>query len=770
MQTKQNQAITMYPLFFDPIYKTACFKQKDGKVSISYKDDICGVRLEEDGSVTFKMFAPKAKTVEVAGISGSMSGEKIALEKDEAGYFTKTIQNIPQGFHYHNWFIDGVKVVNPNASIAYGCFGATNFFEVPRSKDDFWLMKEVPHGDVQFHSYISGVNGHMKRCIVYTPPTYGKKDKRYPVLYIQHGVGENETGWIWNGKLNFILDNLIAEGKCEEMLVVMCSGYAFKENEDPVFYPGDFTKELVEDCIPYIESQFKVKKGRGNRAMAGLSLGSAQAIRTVARHQNLFAHLGVFSGVKDDELTEIFKCHEAYPMQTILLTAGIGEKGINEVQEGFGKQIESLGIAGGQRTYEGYHEWHVWRESLRDFVMYLFRDNVEEDEEVFKVKDYEISTMQLDKQTFAEHLLMFDPIYKGVIFDVDENGKPAGRYRDQHCGAEIVDANKGSARFYFYGPEAKTVDVDIWGMELNHMEKQGDGWWNCLVEGIEPGFHYYGIKVNGADVVDGNAPVGYGGFRALNYLEMPEEDFEEYRLREVPHGVIHMNYYESSETGRKKLCYVYTPPTYESNPERRYPVLYLQHGGGENEMGWIWQGKIANIADNLIAKGKMKEMIIVMNTGYGFPEDKPYHPSMGSYLEEACSCCVQFIDDTYRTLANKENRAMAGLSMGAMQTQYVVLDHPELFSWGGIFSGLCEIQTEERDFSNILLNPDEFNKRYKLLFVACGKQEGFYQNVSKNIEVIKKAHVPVEFFEDYGYHDWTFWRHCVKVFLPMLFV
>ena len=770
MQTKQNQAITMYPLFFDPIYKKACFEQKEGKVSISYKDDRWGIRLEENGEVTFTMFAPKAETVEVAGISGSMSSDKIKLEKDEQGYFTKTVAGILAGFHYHDWFVDGVKVINPAAPITYGCFGAKNFFEIPTSEDDFWLMKEVLHGDVQFHHYISSVNGHMKRCLVYTPPAYEKKaDKKYPVLYIQHGVGEDEMGWIWNGKLNLILDNLIAEGQCEEMIVVMCSGYAFKKDEDPVFYPGDFTKELIEDCIPYVEGKFRVKKGRANRAMAGLSLGSAQAIQIVARHQELFAHLGVFSGVKDEELETILKQHEAYPMQTVLLTAGVGEEGINKVQKAYGERFVNLGIVGGQRAYKGYHEWHVWRESLRDFAKFIFKSETSEEEGTFEGHQCSISKEQLDKQTFAMHLLMFDPIYKEVIFGFDEKGRPAGKYRDTPCGVEILDAHRGCARFWFYAPLATSVAVDIWGMELANMEKQEDDWWCVEVEHIENGFHYYGIKVNGVDVVDGNAPVGYGGFRAINYLEMPEEDFEDYRLTEVPHGVIHMNYYRSEETGRYKLCYVYTPPTYEDDPSKRYPVLYLQHGGGENEIGWIWQGKIANLADNLIAKGEMREMLIVMNAGYGFPEDKPYHPSMGAYLEEASGCSIQFIDKTYRTLADREHRAMAGLSMGAMQTQKVTLDHPELFSFVGIFSGLFEIKNEEADYSEILLNPETFKKYFKLFFVACGQQEGFYEAVRKNMDTVLAAGVPIKVFEDYGYHDWTFWRHCAAEFLRELF-
>lgn len=788
MQLNSNQALTMHPLFFDPIYKSVEWGDINGKKTIIYKDDPWGVQVQENGDVTFQMFAPEAKTVEVAGFGGSFSRDKITLEKQDNGYFTKTVSRFIPGFHYHEWFVDGVKVANPAAPFAYGCFGATNFFEVPDEQDDFWFLKDVPHGDVQIHTYTSQVNRHYKKCYVYTPPTYhAQSEKKYPVMYLQHGVGEDETSWIWNGKMNFILDNLIAEKKCQEMIVVMCCGYAFVKGEDPVFYPGDFDRELTKDVIPYIETHFRVKKGRMNRAMAGLSLGSAQAALTVAKHQNLFAYLGSFSGVKDDVVHEIIANHGKFPMRAVLMTAGTGETGLAQAQKVFIEQFQKLGVNAEQRSYVGYHDWHVWRESLRDFVQMIFQDHAESaagieelfitdeafsektvQEEEFIYTETEVPTDILEKQTFAEHKLMFDPIYKGLIFAVDEDGRPAGKYKDEHCGVEIVNAQNGTARFWVRADGAKTVEADIWGMGKFSLEK-GEEWWNCEVSGIEKGFHYYSIVVNGTQVVDSNAPVGYGGFRAINYLEMPEPDFAEYRLQQIPHGTVHMNYFSSNVTNRTKLCYVYTPASYDEETEKRYPVLYLQHGGGENEIGWIWQGKIANIADALIAKGEMQEMIIVMNTGYAFPQDRKCHPSLSGFLEEIPDSCVTFIDRFYRTIPKREQRAMAGLSMGGMQTQRIVFSNLNLFAWAGIFSGGLVIQDEEVDYRDILLDEENFKKFFKLLYVACGTKEFFYESTKASEEEVISHHVPIEVFEDYGYHDWTFWRHCVVPFLTKLF-
>ena len=764
MHTKRNQALTMHPLFFDPIYRTAYREEKDGKTALKYRDDIWGVRLEDNGDVTFTMHAPSAETVEVAGVGGSMGRERIALERDGEGNFSKTVSGIAPGFHYHFWYVDGVQVANPVAPVAYGCFGATNFFEVPGEGEDFWFLKDVPHGDVQIRTYVSGVNGHVKKCYVYTPPSYDREPgRKYPVLYVQHGVGEDETGWIWNGKLNFILDNLIAEGKAREMIVVMCCGYAFLKDEDPVFFPGDFGREIAENVIPFIEDHYRTAKGRSNRAMAGLSLGSAQATQFVARFQELFAHLGVFSGMRDQEAQQILSRHEEYPMETVLMTAGAGEKGLDQAQKAYTDRFRALGVAGGQRCYPGYHEWHVWRASLRDFAELIFRGGAQAQtgsgtgEADFTYQEAPLDTEQMDRQTFAEHILMFDPIYKGLVHAFDEKGRPAGKYKDEHCGAEVVDAAEGKARFWIRAKGAKTVEADIWGMGCFALEPAEEDWWTCEVRGIEKGFHYYGVKVNGEDVLDGNAPVGYGGFRAVNYLEMPEEDFEEYRIRQNPHGTVHLNYYRSEETGRTKLCYVYTPASYEKEPDRRYPVLYLQHGGGENEAGWIWQGKLANLADNLIAAGRMEEMIVVMGTGYAFPDSGAYHPAMSAFTEELVSSGIPFIDRTYRTIPDKEHRAMAGLSMGGMQTQRCV------------FAGGLTIRDEEADYSAILLDPEEFSRRFAMLFVACGTQEWSYESTKENEEAVLAAGVPIVTFEGYGYHDWTFWRHCAKDFLPRLF-
>lgn len=765
-----NQALTLHPVFFDQLNKKVEVVKNGDEFSFTYVEDRCGVRILENGDVQFSFYAPEAKKVEVAGISGSFSRDKIALESEGNGYFSKVVSGILPGFHFHHWFVDDVTVNNPHSGFCFDCFEAINFFEVPESGKDFYYMKEVPHGNVQLQKYTSQVNSHIKSCYVYTPPEYeASPEKTYPVLYVQHGVGESESGWIWNGKLNFIMDNLIAEKKCKPMIVVMCCGYAFEPDSDPVFYPGDFDKELVNDCIPWIEKNFRVTKGRGNRAMAGLSLGSAQASLTVSKHKDLFAYLGVFSGLAKEPLDQIIE-DTKYPMGLVFLTGGTGETGLAEAQNQFCDRMIAAGIPSMQQSYTGYHEWHVWRESLRDYVQNIFTKEIpSEPEPEFEVKVQKISKEQLEKQTFQEQVLIFDPVYKKVLYAFDEKGNPAGRYADLPHGVEII--SQGNARFWFFAPNAQKVEVDTFGADRITLQpsKEEEGYFTGTLSGIEPGFHYHNYYVNGTKVVNPMAPLGYGGFEAWNYFEMPEPNFSEYLLGNVPHGSIHMNYYRSGQTGRNKLCYVYTPAEYENAKEKKYPVLYLQHGGGENEIGWIWQGKIANIADNLIAQGRMKPMIIVMNTGYAFRQDGSSHPGLGSLPEEIVEDCIPFIDKQYRTLKDRDHRAMAGLSMGGMQTQKTVFRYPEAFAWAGIFSGGLAIKEDGEDYSDVLYHKDKFDQQFKMLFVACGTKDVLYERTRKNVDDVLEHQIPLITFEEEGYHDWTFWRHCATEFLQKLF-
>ena len=339
------------------------------------------IKILDNGDVRFRYYAPEAQKVEVAGCGGYFSDEKVAMTKGEDGWWSCVISGIKPGFHNHKYWVDGNLMVNPDAPVGYGWFYPINVFDLPGEEDGFWMLKDVPHGDVRMEYYKSSATGRTKLAWVYTPAGYDESDKRYPVLYIQHGVGENEMGWVWQGHINMIADNLIAEGKMEEMIIVMNCGYAFVEGENPVFLPGDFSKELTEDCIPYIDAEYRTIADRKHRAMAGLSLGSSQAFFIANEHRDLFANLGVFSGGFPIVNTFGYWDYTDYyndPEQVnkdfdVLFISGGDDEGYPERTAPVVEAEQKLGVNVIGYHHPGFHVWDVWRFSAREFMQRIFK-------------------------------------------------------------------------------------------------------------------------------------------------------------------------------------------------------------------------------------------------------------------------------------------------------------------------------------------------------------------------------------------------------------
>ena len=380
MQNFRNSALESHALFHDPAYlNMKPFSDKNGFVGPRHYFEQPGVTVEENGDVTFCFYAPQGKTMEVAGLGGcAMTNQRYPMVKGEDGYFRVRVSGIPEGFHYHEYFLDGVSVLNPLAPIGYGCHRAINFFETGEKDGDFYCMKDVPHGTVRMEYFQSTTTGRTRNCYVYTPP--GMKEdgsKRYPVLYLQHGGGEDETGWIWQGKANLIVDNMIAEGKCQEIIIVMNCLYCLKEGDQEEFLAGDFDSMLLNDCIPFIESKYPVDNEK--RGMAGLSMGSYQTTMTTLTHLGMFPYIGIFSGTIEKrwycklDYEKAFEDANEFREKVRLFFFGYG-RGEERIVRGLKPQFERFDAAGipyTEYTCEGYHEWTVWRKCLREFLMLM---------------------------------------------------------------------------------------------------------------------------------------------------------------------------------------------------------------------------------------------------------------------------------------------------------------------------------------------------------------------------------------------------------------
>jgi len=342
--------------------------------------------------------------------------------------------------------------------------------------------------------------------------------------------------------------------------------------------------------------------------------------------------------------------------------------------------------------------------------------------------------------------------------------------------------------------DAVKVKLNFWSGPKVDMEKQADGFWSYTTEPLAPGLHYYVINVDGADLSDPGSNAYFGGSRYVSAVEVPEPGSTYYSIQDVPHGQVREVWYNSPVTGSWRHAFVYLPPDYETKPKARYPVLYLQHGGGEDETGWIRQGHANFILDNLIAAGQSKPMIIVMANGYarragaaapslagrapGSPEFARAMDEMAkTFADEVTQVLIPFVDKTYRTLPDRDHRAMAGLSMGGFQTWNVTLNHLDLFSGIGGFSGaagMLENHTldPKNDFNGVFADPAAFAKKVHVFYLGVGtaEPEMFQTRLRGLHQSLEQAGIQHVWYESPGTnHEWQTWRRNLKDFAPRLF-
>ena len=360
-----------------------------------------------------------------------------------------------------------------------------------------------------------------------------------------------------------------------------------------------------------------------------------------------------------------------------------------------------------------------------------------------------------------------------------------------------VDASTGRVELRIKAPDATKVAVNFWSGPKEDMQKQADGAWTYTTPPMAPGLHYYTIKIDGAEVSDPNSYAFYGGGKDASMVEIPETGVDYYSIEDVPHGQIREIWYFSKVTGDWRHAFVYTPPDYDTRLKERYPVLYLQHGGGEDETGWVRQGRVNFILDNLIAAGQAKPMIIVMangnaqpagwkapdlnGKGFGSPEfQEAMRHHMQAFEDDEVQVLIPYVDSHFRTIADRDHRAMAGLSMGGMQTFQVTFDHLDLFSYIGGFSGVGGMigrnpnqpRDFKTDFNGQLADPAEFAKRVHLLWIGVGTDEPkmMHDGISKLHQELTEQKVLHVYYESPGTnHEWQTWRRDLKDFAPRLF-
>jgi enterochelin esterase-like enzyme len=640
---------------------------------------------------------------------------------------------------------------------------------LPAPPKDFDKKRDgVERGKLETVEYDSKTVGVKRKAVVYTPPGFSK-DKKYPVLYLLHGIGGDENEWRRGGAPDVILDNLYADKKAVPMIVVMPNGRAQKDDRPgpnpfstaPAF--AVFEKDLLHDLIPFVEKTYPVKADREGRAIAGLSMGGGQSLNFGLNNLDTFAWVGGFSSAPNTKRpADLVKDHAEAAKKLRLLYVACGDKdGLFRISEGVHKMLDEKKVPHVYRVIPGGgHDFRAWKSDLYTFAQLIFREPGQEGAP--------------NQKPGAPPLANRAP-EKGA-----DESKPASTNIGNAAYPRVHPDRR--VTFQLKAPDAKKVQVFTnYGLGTGgpwDMARGDDGVWTFTSPPVVPGFHYYALVVDGVRVNDPGSDTFFGTGRPTSGIEIPEKGVDFYDAKDVPHGEVRSRWYKSKVTGQTRHIMVYTPPGYEADRERKYPVLYLQHGGGEDETGWVRQGRVNFILDNLLAEKKAAPMIVVMEKGYatrtgGAGPGGPGKFDFSPFEDVVVKDLIPMIDATYRTQAGREHRAIAGLSMGAGQALRIGLGHLDTFSAVGAFSGVGKVDPKTA-YGGVFADAGAFDKKVSLLYLhsgTAGLDARIHPGAKALYEALERAgskNVVFRDLEGQG-HEWQTWRYAFRDFAPRLF-
>lgn len=603
----------------------------------------------------------------------------------------------------------------------------------------------IPNGKIDTITYASKTVGTNRRALIYTPPGFSKKNK-YPVFYLLHGIGGDEKEWLKGANPQVILDNLYADKKIEPMIIVMPNGRAMKDDRAignvfdsaKVAAFATFEKDLLNDLIPFIEKKYPALTDREHRAIAGLSMGGGQSLNFGLGNLDKFAWVGGFSSAPNTKRPEeLVPDPEAARKKLKLLWISCGDNdGLISFSKRTHDYLYEKNVPHIYYIEPGVHDFKVWKNGLYMFSQFLFKP--------------------VDVSSFSKYTLLGTPATSNIR---------SAKY------PQILPDNR--VVFRIKAPDAQRVQIDL-GKKYEMVRDTG-GYWIATTDSISEGFHYYSLLIDGVALADPASETFYGMGRMASGIEIPFAGGGYYALKDVPHGDIRIKKYYSRTTNSWRQFYIYTPPGYDENTQTKYPVLYILHGGGEDERGWATQGKTDLILDNLIAEKKAKPMLIVMPDGNfgsgglaGFNETV-----LRTFETELKQSLIPFVEKNYRAETTANNRALAGLSMGGLQTLYAGIKNTDMFSYLGVFSSgwfanRPELANPQYDFMKA--NASMINSNLKNFWISMGGREDIaYNNCKIMMAKFDELGVKYNYAEYPGGHTWPVWRNNLYNFAQILF-
>ncbi|MFZ2287494.1 MAG: alpha/beta hydrolase-fold protein [Bacteroidales bacterium] len=601
----------------------------------------------------------------------------------------------------------------------------------------------IAHGKIDTIKYVSKTVGATRRALIYTPPSYNKS-KKYPVLYLLHGIGGDEKEWLNGGNPQVILDNLYADGKIEPMIVVMPNGRAMKDDRvgenmmapDRVQAFATFEKDLLNDLIPFIEKKYPVIRDRESRAIAGLSMGGGQSLNFGLGNLDRFAWVGGFSSAPNTKPPEQLVPDPEYARKNLkVLWISCGDNdGLITFSRRTHEYLAANDVPHIYYIEPGVHDFKVWKNGLYMFSQLLFKP--------------------VDVSKFNKYTLLGTPAPSNV--------------RGARFPQIMPD---GSAIFRLRAPDAQKIQLDL--AKKYDMVKNSEGVWEVTTDSLTEGFHYYSLIIDGLAVADPASETFYGMGRMASGIEVPFSGDDYYAAKDVPHGEIAIKRYFSTVTSTWRQFYIYKPAGYDVNTDQKYPVLYILHGGGEDERGWATQGKTDLILDNLIAAGKAKPMLIVMPDGNMGGQQGFGEMTLRMFERELKQSIIPFVEKNYRAETAPGNRALAGLSMGGLQTLYAGINNTEMFPYLGVFSSGWIIPAQNelagKQYDFIKNNPGKMSSLRLFWISMGGKEDIAWNNCQEMLKNLDELNVKYTYSEYPGGHTWPVWRNNLYNFAQLLF-
>jgi enterochelin esterase-like enzyme len=607
------------------------------------------------------------------------------------------------------------------------------------------LQPTIAHGKIDTISYPSKTVGVSRRALIYTPPGYSKKVK-YPVLYLLHGIGGDEKEWLKGGSPQVILDNLYKDKKIQPMIVVMPNGRAMKDDRaignvfDSLKVQAftTFEKDLLNDLIPFVEKKYPVYKDREHRAIAGLSMGGGQSLNFGLSNLNTFAWVGGFSSAPNTKTPEVLVPDPAKAkaqLKLLWISCGIDD-GLISFSQRTHEYLRKNNVPHIYYVEPGAHDFKVWKNGLYMYSQLLFKP--------------------VDVASFPQY---------DILGSAATSNVRSAKYPRILQDSRVI--------FRIKAPDAQKLQIDL-GKKYD-MIKDKDGFWEVTTEPQSEGFHYYSLLIDGIAVADPASESYYGMGRMASGIEIPFPGEDYYAVKDVPHGDVGMKRYFSSVTNSWRRVFVYTPAGYDVSVNEKYPVLYILHGGGEDERGWATQGKTDLILDNLIAEKKAKPMLVVMMDGNfgsggiaGFGEQ-----SLRMFENELKQVVIPFVEQNYRTATDANSRALAGLSMGGLQTLHAGVRNTGMFAYLGVFSSgwwANQPNLSNPQYEFMKNNATTINKNVKSFWIAMGGKEDIAHNNCKiMLEKFDEMGIKYSYSEYPGGHTWPVWRNNLYNFAQVAF-